>query len=87
MILAANAELALPASVELAGHLNDTITLTVANVTPPEQHVTQLRTIQNDGPYKVLQCSEKTFILNVNGGQETVSIDCLKPIFLMQHQS
>ena len=36
----------------------------------------------HDGPYKVLQCSEKTFILDINGGRETVSVDRLKPDFL-----
>jgi len=35
-----------------------------------------------DGPYKVLQCSEKTFMLDIKGGRDTVSIDRLKPVFL-----
>ena len=36
----------------------------------------------HDGPYKVLQCSEKTFMLDIKGGRDTVSIDRLKPVFL-----
>ena len=43
MILAANAELTLPAPADLADHLMDTVALTVANVTLPTQHVAQLQ--------------------------------------------
>ena len=43
MILAANAELALPTVADLAYHVIDTVTLTVANVIPPLQHITQLQ--------------------------------------------
>ena len=42
MTLAVNAQLALPIVADLADHLMDDVTLTVANVTPPPQHITQL---------------------------------------------
>ena len=35
-----------------------------------------------DGPYKVLNKSEKTFIIEVNGRESTVSLDRLKPAFI-----
>ena len=34
-----------------------------------------------DGPYKVLQRTEKYYTLDINGTRDTVSIDCLKPAF------
>ena len=48
MILAANAELALSTTADMADHLIDTITLTVTNVTPPPQHVTHLQSEMAD---------------------------------------
>ena len=35
-----------------------------------------------DGPFKVLQRADKFFILDINGKQDTVSLDHLKPAFL-----
>ena len=48
MILAANAELALPATADLADNLIDTVSLTMANVTPTPQNVTQLQSEMGD---------------------------------------
>ena len=36
----------------------------------------------HDRPYKVLQCSDETFIVDINGGRDTIFIDRLKPAFL-----
>ena len=35
-----------------------------------------------DGPFKVLGWAAKFFTLDLNGRQDTVSVDCLKPAFL-----
>ena len=48
MILAANTELALPAAVDLADHLMDIITPTVAVVSPPPKHVKHLQSEMAD---------------------------------------
>ena len=34
-----------------------------------------------NGPYKVLMCTDKYFLLDINGRQDTVSLDRLKPAF------
>lgn len=36
-----------------------------------------------DGPYKVVRRNTKTFVINIQGKDETVSIDRLKPAFVM----
>ena len=36
----------------------------------------------NDGPYLVLERTEKFFTLNINGREDTVSVDRLKPTYL-----
>ena len=35
-----------------------------------------------DGPYKVLRKSDKTFVIDLNGRDTTVSLDRLKPAFV-----
>ena len=35
-----------------------------------------------DGPYKVISCGDKVFTVDVNGRQDTISIDRLKPAYL-----
>ena len=37
-----------------------------------------------DGPFRVISCSDKYFVLDLNGTRDTVSLDCLKPAH-MEH--
>ena len=39
-----------------------------------------------DGPYKVQKYSEKHYTVDINGHDEAISIDCLKPAFHEQNQ-
>ena len=46
-----------------------------------DAHHTPLQCIY-DGPFSVLQRAAKYFTLDINGRQDTVSVDCLKPAFV-----
>ena len=37
-----------------------------------------------DGPYKVISCSDKHVLLDINGRKDTFSIDCLKAAYIDQ---
>ncbi|XP_054720790.1 uncharacterized protein LOC129230415 [Uloborus diversus] len=39
-----------------------------------------------NGPYLVMQCTDKTFTLNINGKPSVINIDRLKPGFLLNHE-
>lgn len=39
-----------------------------------------------DGPFKVVKRGNKTFVININGKESTVSIDRLKPPFVLNEQ-
>ncbi|XP_045137196.1 uncharacterized protein LOC123519756 [Portunus trituberculatus] len=36
------------------------------------------------GPFKVLRCTRKTFILDINSDSQTVAVDKVKPAYLLQ---